>query len=122
MISGIIHVLRSGCRWRDVPAVYGPPKTIYNRWHRWSQRRFWQSLFEALREVSPDDAHCIDSTTQWPTALPPAEKGGVLPGYRPLARRSQHQDPPTDRRSRSADRVPAHPRPARRCARRNSAA
>ena len=42
VISGIIHVLKSGCRWRDVPAVYGPPKTIYNRWHRWSQRRFWQ--------------------------------------------------------------------------------
>lgn len=31
VISGIVLVLRSGCRWRDCPAVYGPPTTIYNR-------------------------------------------------------------------------------------------
>ena len=63
VISGIIHVLRSGCRWRDCPSVYGPYTTIYNRWNRWSRRRFWQSLFEALRQASPeDDFHAIDST------------------------------------------------------------
>ena len=31
VISGIIHVLKSGCRWRDCPPEYGPPTTIYNR-------------------------------------------------------------------------------------------
>ena len=31
IISGIVHVLRSGCRWKDCPAVYGPPTTVYNR-------------------------------------------------------------------------------------------
>jgi transposase len=25
VISGILHVLKTGCRWRDVPPVYGPP-------------------------------------------------------------------------------------------------
>jgi transposase len=30
-ISGILHVLKTGCRWRDVPPEYGPPTTIYNR-------------------------------------------------------------------------------------------
>ena len=78
VISGIIHVLKSGCRWRDVPAVYGPPKTIYNRWHRWSQRRFWLGLFEALREVSPDDAHCIDSTTAKAHRSSAGGKGGRI--------------------------------------------
>jgi transposase len=38
VISGILHVLKTGCRWRDVPSVYGPPTTIYNRYNRWSQR------------------------------------------------------------------------------------
>jgi transposase len=28
VISGIVHVLRSGCRWPDAPSVYGPPKTL----------------------------------------------------------------------------------------------
>ena len=38
VISGILHVLKTGCRWRDVPAAYGPPTTIYNRFTRWSYR------------------------------------------------------------------------------------
>ena len=27
VISGIVHVLKSGCRWADAPADYGPRKT-----------------------------------------------------------------------------------------------
>ncbi len=39
VISGIIHVIRNGLRWRDAPAVYGPHKTLYNRFIRWSKMR-----------------------------------------------------------------------------------
>ena len=38
IISGIIHVLQSGCRWRDCPPEYGPSTTVYNRYNRWSGR------------------------------------------------------------------------------------
>lgn len=31
VISGIVHVLQSGCRWKDAPSCYGPRKTLYNR-------------------------------------------------------------------------------------------
>ncbi|MDF2811352.1 MAG: family transposase [Microvirga sp.] len=31
VISGIVHVLKSGARWVDAPGVYGPRKTLYNR-------------------------------------------------------------------------------------------
>ena len=34
IISGIVHVLRSGCRWRDCPEAYGPSPTVYNRFDR----------------------------------------------------------------------------------------
>jgi transposase len=30
VISGIIHVLKSGGRWVDAPSLYGPHKTPYN--------------------------------------------------------------------------------------------
>jgi putative transposase len=30
VLSGIIHVIRNGLRWRDAPEVYGPHKTLYN--------------------------------------------------------------------------------------------
>ena len=37
IVSGIIFVIRNGLRWRDAPAGYGPHKTIYNRFIRWSR-------------------------------------------------------------------------------------
>ena len=39
VISGIVHVLKSGCRWCDCPPEYGPPTTIYNRFVRWAPAR-----------------------------------------------------------------------------------
>src|SRR3977135_4298418 len=38
VISGIVYVLKSGCRWADVPEVYGPRKTLYNRFVRWAAK------------------------------------------------------------------------------------
>ena len=38
VLSGIIFINRNGLRWRDSPREYGPPKTLYNRWKRWSDR------------------------------------------------------------------------------------
>ncbi len=48
VISGIVHVLKSGCRWCDCPFEYGPPTTIYNRFVRWARRGIWENLFRAL--------------------------------------------------------------------------
>ncbi len=48
VISGILHVLKTGCRWKDCPADYGPPTTIYNRFNRWSGRRLWTDMLDAL--------------------------------------------------------------------------
>ena len=45
VISGILHVLKSGCRWCDCPPDYGPPTTIYNRFVRWAERGVWERLF-----------------------------------------------------------------------------
>jgi transposase len=39
VISGIVVALQSGGRWLDVPAEYGPRKTLYNRFVRWSASR-----------------------------------------------------------------------------------
>lgn len=48
VISGIMHMLRSGARWRDCPAAYGPYTTVYNRFNRWSRQGIWFEMFEAL--------------------------------------------------------------------------
>jgi transposase len=63
VISGIIHVLQSGMRWRDCPKEYGPPTMIYNRWHRWSQQGLWQRMFKELSQiVGTHYENAIDST------------------------------------------------------------
>ena len=45
VISGIIHVIRGGLMWRDAPGVYGPPKTLYNRFIRWSRIGVFDRIF-----------------------------------------------------------------------------
>src|SRR5579864_4741724 len=48
VISSIIHMLRSGARWRDCPPEYGPYTTIYNRFNRWSRQGIWLAMFKAV--------------------------------------------------------------------------
>jgi transposase len=63
VISGIVHVLKSGCRWCDCPPDYGPPTTIYNRFVRWARRGVWESLFRELAgNGRSTDTQMIDST------------------------------------------------------------
>ena len=63
VISGILHVLRSGCRWKDCPPEYGPPTTIYNRFVRWAERGVWERLFRELAARGrSDELQMIDST------------------------------------------------------------
>ena len=63
VISGIVHVLKSGCRWKDCPPEYGPATTIYNRFVRWAERGVWERLFRALAARGRSDAtQMIDST------------------------------------------------------------
>ncbi|WP_439529140.1 transposase, partial [Pannonibacter sp.] len=63
VISGIIHVLKSGGRWVDAPEVYGPRKTLYNRFVRWSEKGVWTRIFDALSQAGgPVLEVMIDST------------------------------------------------------------
>ncbi|MCW0046315.1 IS5 family transposase [Brevundimonas sp. BT-123] len=48
VLSGIIFVNRNGLRWRDAPAAYGPHKTLYNRWKRWSEAGVFVRMMEGL--------------------------------------------------------------------------
>ena len=63
VISGIIFVIRNGLRWRDAPAAYGPPKTIYNRFIRWSRLGVFNKIFAGLAaQGGKPDRLMIDAT------------------------------------------------------------
>ena len=59
VISGIVHVLMSGCRWKDAPSVYGPRKTLYNRFVRWAAKGVWSNMFYALATAGGPPAEVL---------------------------------------------------------------
>jgi putative transposase len=63
VISGIVFVIKGGLRWRDAPPSYGPHKTLYNRFVRWSRMGVFDRIFAALAgEAGEPDRLIIDST------------------------------------------------------------
>jgi transposase len=76
VISGVVHVLKTGCRWQDCPAVYGPSTTVYNRFRRWTMRGIWRRLFDAQVRADPGDGQAIDSTTAKAHRSAAGGKGG----------------------------------------------
>ncbi|VFU10545.1 transposase [Methylocella tundrae] len=63
VISGIIFVIRNGLRWRDAPKDYGPHKTIYNRFIRWSRLGVFNRIFaELAAKGGKPDRLMIDAT------------------------------------------------------------
>jgi putative transposase len=63
IVSGIIFVIRNGLRWRDAPPAYGPHKTIYNRFIRWSRLGVFNRIFaELAAKGGKPDRLMIDAT------------------------------------------------------------
>ena len=63
VLSGIIFINRNGLRWCDAPAEYGPPKTLYNRWKRWSDMGVFARIMMGLAAQDPDNKTIsIDAT------------------------------------------------------------
>ena len=63
VVSGIIFDIRNGLRWRDAPSDYGPHKTLYNRFIRWSRLGVFDNIFSALvAEAERPDILMIDAT------------------------------------------------------------
>jgi transposase len=63
IISGIIYVIKHGLMWRDAPKAYGPHKTIYNRFIRWSRLGVFNRIFAELAgKAGEPEALMIDTT------------------------------------------------------------
>ena len=63
VVSGIVYVIKNGLQWKDAPKGYGPHKTLYNRFMRWSRLGVFDRIFEALASQGPrPERIMIDST------------------------------------------------------------
>lgn len=62
-MSGIVYVIRNGLQWKDAPAGYGPHKTLYNRFIRWSVMGVFDRIFAGLAGEGPKPERImIDAT------------------------------------------------------------
>jgi transposase len=63
VVSGIVFVIRNGLRWRDAPKEYGPHKTLYNRFIRWSRLGVFDRIFANLAgQAGQPERLIIDAT------------------------------------------------------------
>ena len=63
VVSGIVYVIRNGLQWKDAPKDYGPHKTLYNRFIRWSLMGVFDRIFAGLAGEGPKPERImIDAT------------------------------------------------------------
>ena len=78
----VFHLVGFGLRWRDAPEVYGPHKTLYSRWKRWSEKGIFARMMAGLAAEQGEKATVmIDATYlkahRTATSMV-AKKGGVV--------------------------------------------
>ena len=103
--EGILHILRTGTPWRDLPQAYGAWHTIYMRWRRWVERGVWWTILMVLKRLKRIDLQIVflDSTVvrahQHAAGAPKkratkplaARAAGCVPRFMPCAGRSRRQ-------------------------------
>lgn len=118
-IEAVLWWRRTGVPWRDLPEAFGPWKTVFNRFDRWSKNGKWDRIFRALQSDRDDEWHSIDSTINRAHQHAAGGKGGpqnresvvrvvdcqpkstwwsTLWGYRSLSRSAKVNDTTADLR------------------------
>ena len=74
--EAVVWWRRTGVPWRDLPDEFGPWKTVFNRFDRWSKSGCWDDLFAALQTDIDAAWQSIDSTTNRAHQHAAGGKGG----------------------------------------------
>ncbi|MGW8801151.1 IS5 family transposase [Streptomyces sp. NPDC055775] len=109
VIDGILHRVRTGVQWRDLPKRFGPWKTVYERHRLWSADGTWERLLQQVQaeadaageigwDISVDSTivrahqHAAGARTNAPPA--PGSKGGRRDGTPGRDAMAQSRRPP----------------------------
>ena len=63
VVSGIVYVIRNGLQWKDTPREYGPHKTLYNRFIRWSRLGVFDRILAGLAGEGPRPERIMIAST-----------------------------------------------------------
>jgi putative transposase len=78
-VEAVLYWRRTGVPWRDLPEEFGPWKTVFNRFDRWSKNGKWNRLFRELQTDVDDEWHALDSTINRAHQHASGGKGGPKP-------------------------------------------
>jgi len=76
VLEGILWVLRSGARWRDLPREYPSASTCWRRLGQWEERDVWLRIWRALLGQLDAQGKLNWSEVFLDGSFAPAKKGG----------------------------------------------
>ena len=71
IVNGLLYLNKTGCPWALLPGCFGPWKTVYDYFRRWSQHGVWSQVLDQLTQqergrqgrAAQPSAGCVDSQT-----------------------------------------------------------
>jgi transposase len=77
VLEGILWVLRSGARWRDLPREYPSASTCWRRLGQWEERDVWLRIWRALLGQLDAQGSSTGARYLWTAALQRPKKGAL---------------------------------------------
>ena len=110
-VEAVLFRFRAGIPWRDLPERFGDWNIVYQRFNRWAKSGVFERIFKLLASDHDNEYMMLDATIVRANIAPGHEKKRRA-GDRPLARRTDHQNPRSGRCARQPCRRDAHGRPS----------
>jgi transposase len=76
-LNGILYVLRTGCRWQDIPREYGSATTCWRRLKQWEKDGTWERIWRSLLVLLDDQGNLEWTRAFLDGSFVPAKKGGT---------------------------------------------
>ena len=86
VLEGILWVLRSGARWKDLPSEYPSPSTCWRRLRKWEEEGTWLRVWRSFL-ADLDQKGLLDWEETFADGSFASAKGGALQSERPAAER-----------------------------------
>lgn len=77
-INGILYVLKTGCRWKDMPGDYGHGETCRQRLVAWQRQKLWSKILRVLLGQLGKRGRLKLSHGIIDASFAPAKKGALL--------------------------------------------
>jgi transposase len=90
VLDGILWVLKTGARWRDLPHEYPSPATCWRRLAAWQERGIWLAIWRAFLADLDERGRLDWEETFIDADFAPAKKGGPS-SARPSGGRAQSE-------------------------------